>query len=403
MAGTESTYRSACSGAATLGAACALALAVSAALLGSGATAGAPPVGSGAGGVTLRPIGEFDSPSYVDDVPGFRRLLFVVELPGTIRVLRNGRVLNRPFLDISDLVAFGGERGLFSVAFAPNYRKSGRFFVYYTNLDGDLRIDAFRARRGSATRAREGSQRNLLTIPHRQFGNHNGGQLQIGPDGMLWIATGDGGGGGDPLDNARNLDSLLGKLLRIDPSSKRGAFGIPADNPYANGPGADEVYAYGLRNPWRFSFDSATGDLSIADVGQGSLEEVNLLGRGAARGANFGWPQFEGTQPFNPDRPGQDTPVSPIHAYSSADGTGNCSITGGYVVRDQSLTSLYGRYVYADLCGGELRSFIPSPAGSSDDKGLRLSVSSPTSFGEGRRGRIYVTSLEGPVFQLVPG
>jgi glucose/arabinose dehydrogenase len=368
-----------------------------------GAPAGSPPVGTGTGGVALQQIGEFDSPSYVDDAPGFRRLLFVVELPGTIRVLRNGRVLDRPFLDITDQVEAGGERGLFSVAFAPNFRNSGRFYVYYTNLDGDLRIDAFRSRRRSATRAREGSQRNLLTIPHRQFANHNGGQLQLGPDGMLWLATGDGGGSGDGLDNARNLGSLLGKLLRIDPTAKKGPYAIPSGNPFGGGGGAAEIYAYGLRNPWRFSFDSVTGELAIADVGQASVEEVNFLSRAAARGANFGWPQFEGNQPFDPSRPGQDAPTAPIHTYSSAEGSGNCSVTGGYVVRDGELASLYGRYVYADLCAGELRSFAPSPSGASDDKGLGVSISQPTSFGEGRRGRIYVTSLDGPVYQLVPG
>jgi glucose/arabinose dehydrogenase len=369
-----------------------------------GAASGAPAgTGSGAGGVALKEIGAFDAPSYVEDAPGSRRLLFVVELPGTIRVVRSGKVLGRPFLDISEQVASGGERGLFSIAFAPDYRKSRHFYVYYTNLDGDLTIDEFKRRRATATRANVSSRRNLLTIPHREFGNHNGGQLQFGPDGLLWLATGDGGGGGDTLDNARNLDSLLGKLLRIDPTAKKAAYAIPKNNPYVGGPGADEIYAYGLRNPWRFSFDSATGKLAIADVGQGAVEEVNVVSRAAARGANFGWPQFEGNQPFDPSRPGQDPPTTPAHTYSSADETGNCSVTGGYVVRDRSLPSLNGRYVYADLCRGELRSFVPSPAGASDDTGLGLSVPSPTSFGEGRSGRIYVTSLDGPVFQLVPG
>jgi glucose/arabinose dehydrogenase len=327
----------------------------------------------------------------------------VVELPGTIRVLRNGTVLRRPFLDITDHVASGGERGLFSVAFRPDYRKSRRFYVYYTQLDGDLRIDEFRRRRGTETRADPRSGRNLLTIPHREFANHNGGQLQFGPDGLLWIATGDGGGAGDTLDNARNLDSLLGKLLRIDPTARKGPYTIPDDNPFVGGPVGDEIYAYGLRNPWRFSFDSATGELAIADVGQGAVEEVNVLSRAAARGANFGWPQFEGNQPFDPSRPGQDPPTPPSHTYSSVDATGNCSVTGGYVVRDDRLESLNGRYVYADLCGGALRSFIPTAGGASDDGALGVSVSSPTSFGEGRRGRIYVTSLDGPVFELVPG
>jgi len=359
------------------------------------------PIGSGDGGVTLAQIGEFDSPAYVADAPGFKRLLFVVELPGTIRVLRKGKPLARPFLDISDQVVFQGEEGLFSIAFPPDYRKSRRFYVYYTNPD--LVIDEFKQRRGSPTEANPLSQRNVLTIPHRDFGNHNGGQLQFGPDGRLWLATGDGGGGGDTLDNARNVNSLLGKLLRIDPTSKKGPYAIPKDNPFVGRDGADEIYAYGLRNPWRFSFDSATGDLAIADVGQDQVEEVDFLTRAAARGANFGWPQFEGTQPFDSARPGPDPPTPPIFTYSSAGGSGNCSITGGYVVRDESLPTLFGRYVYADLCAGQLRSFVPALAGASDDKPLGPSVAMPTSFGEDGRGHIYVTSLDGPVFRLVPG
>jgi glucose/arabinose dehydrogenase len=217
------------------------------------------------------------------------------------------------------------------------------------------------------------------------------------------VATGDGGGGGDGMDNARNLNTLLGKLLRIDPTSKEGPYSVPSDNPYVGTDGADEVYAYGLRNPWRFSFDSATGALSIADVGQAAVEEVNFLSRDAARGANFGWPQFEGDQPFDPTRPGADPPTFPIHTYPSATGSGNCSVTGGYVVRDAKLPALHGRYVYADLCGGALRSFVPSPSGASDDAALGPTVANPTSFGEGRKGRIYITSLDGPVFKLVSG
>jgi glucose/arabinose dehydrogenase len=385
-------------------AALALAAIVSLALAAPVRVGAAGGIDRGAGAVALKQIGSFDAPSYVENAPGARRLLFVVELPGTIRVLRGGKVLGRPFLDISDQVSSGGERGLFSVAFPPDYRKSRRFYVYYTNLEGDLRIDEFKRRRGSDVRANEGSQRNLLTIPHRQFGNHNGGQLQFGPDGLLWLGTGDGGGAGDTLDNARNLGALLGKLLRIDPTAKKGSYAIPRSNPFLGQDGArPEIYAYGLRNPWRFSFDSATGALTIADVGQGAVEEVNVLSPDAARGANFGWPQFEGDQMFDASRPGQDPPTAPVHTYSSVEGSGNCSVTGGYVVHDPSLPALNGRYVYADLCGGELRSFVPGPSGASDDTGHGISVSTPTSFGEGRRGEIYVTSLDGPVFKLVSG
>jgi len=368
---------------------------------GSRAEAGQP-VGSGDGGVALQQIGSFEQPVYIADAPGARKLLFVVEKEGTIRVLRNGAPLATPFLDISSQVSTGGEEGLLSVAFAPDYRKSRRFYVYYTNTAGDLRIDEFKRRRKSETKTNPASQRNVLAIPHPTFGNHNGGQLQFGPDGMLWTATGDGGGGGDGFDNARNVNVLLGKLLRIDPTTKKGPYAIPGDNPFVGRDGADEIWSYGLRNPWRFSFDAATGELSIGDVGQGEVEEVDHLSPDAARGANFGWPQFEGNLAFDLSRPGADPATAPIHTYSSGSGSGNCSITGGYVVRDPALPTLFGRYVYADLCGGQIRSFIPGASGT-DDKALGLSVSSPTSFGEGRGGRIYVASIDGPVFQLVAG
>jgi hypothetical protein len=360
--------------------------------------------GGGEGGVALRQIGEFESPSYVASAPGYRKLLFVVELPGTIRVLRNGKPRAKPFLDISEQVSFQAEDGLFSVAFDPRYEKTRRFYVYYVNDNGDLSIDEFKRRRGSTTVANPGSQRNVLTIPHPVWSNHNGGQLQFGPDGKLWLGTGDGGGAGDGEDNARNLGSLLGKLLRIDPSVRKGAYGTPKDNPFRSEPGArPEIWSYGFRNPWRFSFDSATGDLVIGDVGQARVEEVDIIGRDAARGANFGWPAFEGDQPFDPTRPGPHPPTPPTFTYSSADATGNCSVTGGYVVHDPRLPTLSNRYVYADLCAGVLRSFVPSAGGAADDRPLGPTIESPTSFGEDSRGRVYVASISGPVYELVPG
>ena len=374
------------------------------ALAGPGSAGAGSPTGSGEGGVALRPIGDFESPAYVASAPGYRRLLFVVELPGTIRVVRNGKLVKRPFLDIADQVSFQAEDGLFSIAFDPRYRKTRRFYVYYVDNAGDLRIDEFKRRRGSSTVAAAGSQRKVLGIPHPTFSNHNGGQLQFGPDGKLWLATGDGGGAGDGEDNARDLTSLLGKLLHIDPSARRGAYDIPNENPFREDPGArPEIWAYGLRNPWRFSFDSRTGDIAIGDVGQGQVEEVDVLSRAAARGANFGWPALEGDQAFDPSRPGAAPPTPPALAYSSADATGNCAVTGGYVVHDPALATLSNRYVYADLCAGGLRSFVPGPAGASDDRPLGPTVQSPTSFGLDSRGHVYVTSLAGPVYELRPG
>src|SRR3954452_19587877 len=369
----------------------ALTLALIAALLAGGsATAQGPTIGA-------NQIGSFDAPTYVTAAPGAMGLLFIVEQGGTIRVKRHGHTLSRPFLDIHDLVTAGGEQGLLSVAFPPDYQRSRRFYVYFNNSSGDVEIDAFRRSASSPVRAARGSRRVLLTIPHGQASSHNGGQLQFGPDGYLYIGTGDGGGAGDSFDNARNLDSLLGKLLRIDPTpgqkNPRGRpYAIPPDHPYAKGTGADEIYSYGLRNPWRFSFDGNT--LTIGDVGQGSVEEVDILGVAKARGANFGWPQYEGTNRFDSSRPGPDPPTFPVFQYSH--GAGNCAITGGYIVHDPSLPALAGRYIYADYCAGVLRSFAvdPSTGAASGDAPIGVSVSSPSSFGEGAHGHIYVASLD---------
>jgi len=369
-----------------------------AAVLPAGAAA-KPRVGDGRGGVELRKLGEFDSPVHVDNAPGSKKLLFVVEQPGTISVLRGRREIGRPLLDIRNLVKCCGEQGLLSVAFAPDYAQSGLFYVYYTGSGGDVnRVDEFRAT--GATTAGPGSRRTVIEFAHPAFSNHNGGQLQFGPDGYLYIATGDGGGGGDPFGNAQNPDSLLGKLLRIDPRpGNAGAYGILADNPFAGPtPGLDEIYSLGLRNPWRFSFDAKTDRISIADVGQGSWEEVNHETLSGARGANFGWNAFEGTRRFDETTPAPAQHQPPIHEYEN--GGANCAVVGGYVVRDRKLKSLYGRYLYADLCAGELRSSVPGLRGARKDRPLGKAISSPTSFGEGVRKRIYATSLEGEVWRL---
>jgi glucose/arabinose dehydrogenase len=340
-------------------------------------------------GVGLKRIGSFDSPVYVTAAPGFPKLLFVVEQGGTVRVLRGGRRLGRPFLDIRGLVSFEGERGLLSIAFPPDYAQTRRFYVYYTDPAGDIRVDEFK--RKSATRAARGSRRALIEIPHSLNTNHNGGQLQFLGN-HLYIGTGDGGSGGDPPNNAQNRRSLLGKLLRIDP---RRADARP------------EVYSYGLRNPFRFSFDTVTAKqprIAIGDVGQELFEEVDYTIVAAARGANFGWDAFEGFAPYRDANSGTPDPggtVKPIFAYPHSR-SGSCTVIGGYVVGDPRLPSLRGRYVYADLCEGELRSLVPHLSRASDDRKLGLGVSTPSSFGEDGHGRIYVVSLDGPVYRLVP-
>ncbi|HET8954045.1 MAG TPA: PQQ-dependent sugar dehydrogenase [Solirubrobacterales bacterium] len=354
-------------------------------------------------GVGLKRIGSFDAPVYATGAPGFPHLLFVVEQQGRIAVLNGGRRAGT-FLDVRDLVNYGGERGLLSVAFPPDYPRSKRFYVYYTDGDGSIQVDEFQRR--SATRAAGGSRRAVITIPHPVNSNHNGGQLQFLGN-LLYFATGDGGSGGDPPNNAQNKDVLLGKLLRIDPRGSGGkAYTVPASNPFVGQPGRDEIYSYGLRNPFRFSFETGHRQprIAIGDVGQSQFEELDYTTVGRARGANFGWDAFEGFSKYTDENSGTPDPggtVKPIFAYPHSRG-GSCSIIGGYVVRDPHLRGLRGRYLYADLCEGQLRSLVPHLKRAGDDRKLGLQVSSPSSFGEDQRHRLYVTSLEGPVYRLVP-
>lgn len=358
-----------------------------------------PPVGDGRGGVRLAQIGSFSAPLYVTQPQGERDAVYVVEQGGKIvRVAGDGRMST--FLDLSDEVTAGGEQGLLSVAFAPDFRRSGRLYVDYTDDSGDTRVVEFRSDDGREVDP--SSRRELLRI-EQPFANHNGGLLSFGPDRLLYIGTGDGGSAEDPQRNGQELGTLLGKLLRIDPRRDGGRpYRIPAGNPFAGTDGArGEIYSYGLRNPWRFSFDRRTGALAIGDVGQSSREEVDLVAQGEGAGANFGWSAFEGEERFNTDQPVDDH-VPPVLTYPTSGG--NCSITGGYVVRDERLGSLYGRYLYGDFCAGQLRSFPGRPGRPArDDVGLGLSVESLSSFGEDNAGRIYATSLSGPVYRLEPG
>ncbi len=351
--------------------------------------------GSAKRGVALKRIGSFDAPVHITGAPGFPKLLFVVEQPGRILALQGGRP--RTFLDIRGLVGYGGEEGLLSVAFPPDYARSKRFYVYYTDNAGNIRVDEFRRR--TATRASFGSRRSVIEIPHPVNSNHNGGQLQFLGD-LLYFGTGDGGAGGDPPNNAQNKDVLLGKLLRIDPRASGGRpYSVPSSNPFVGRAGRDEIYSYGLRNPFRFSFDTTHGRprIAIGDVGQDRFEELDYLTVGRANGANFGWDAFEGFAKYETPDPGGT--VKPVFAYGRGRG---CTIIGGYVVRDPRLRGLRGRYVYADLCEGELRSLVPHLKRASGDRKLGPNVSSPSSFGEDQQRRLYVTSLEGPVYRLVP-
>jgi glucose/arabinose dehydrogenase len=350
-------------------------------------------------GVALKQIGSFDAPVYVTGAPGFPQLLFVVEQPGRIVVLEDGR--KRTFLDLRGLVSYGGEEGLLSVAFPPDYARSKRFYVYYNDNAGDIRVDEFRRR--SATRASFESRRPVIAVPHPVNSNHNGGQLQFLDD-LLYLATGDGGAGGDPPNNAQNKEVLLGKLLRIDPRQAGGKpYSVPSSNPFVGKPGRDEIYSYGLRNPFRFSFDTTHRQprIAIGDVGQDRFEELDYLTVGRANGANFGWDAFEGFAKHG-DTPDPGGTVKPIFTYGRSRGGSSCTIIGGYVVRDRRLSGLRGRYLYADLCEGQLRALTPGLKRARGDRKLGLRVESPSSFGEDQRGRLYVVSLEGPVYRLVP-
>jgi len=359
------------------------------------------PAGAQGGGLQLKRIaGGVEAPVYVEDAPGSPKLLFVVEQPGRVRVIRKGKLLKQPFVNLGDLVSYGGEEGLLSIAFDPDYERNRTFYAYYVGRGGNIRVDQLKRKRKSATRADIGSRHKVIEIAHPTFSNHNGGQVQFGPDGLLYLGTGDGGSAGDPDANAQNTNSLLGKLLRIAPK-KGGGYSTPDSNPFAGaGGGADEIYALGLRNPYRFSFDAKNGDLSIGDVGQNEFEEINHLGIDNARGANFGWDLFEGNSVFDGDGNPPANYKAPIHEYDS--NGGNCAITGGYVSRDPATPAISGRYLYADFCGGEIRSLDPDAQNpTTTDAAVGLSVDSPSSFGEGAGGRVYVASLSGDVFRIV--
>ena len=352
-------------------------------------------------GVRLKRIGRFSSPVYVTAPRGDRRRLFVVEQEGRVRVLVGGRLRKTPFLDIRSQVTSGGEQGLLSIAFAPDYARSGRFYVYFTDRAGDQRVVEYQ--RASGERADAGSARLVLRMPDDED-NHNGGLLLFGPDGHLYIGTGDGGGAGDEhgaRGNAQNLGSLLGKLLRIDPAEAGGRpYSVPSDNPFVGRSGArGEIYSYGLRNPWRYSFDRRTGDLTIGDVGQNEVEEIDFVRRGKGRGANFGWRPFEGRSRYasGESAPGHVPPV-----ITRTHGNGWCSITGGVVVRDPGLPALRGRYVFGDYCKGDVLSARLSAGRARSVRATPLHVASLSSFGEDARGRVYATSTDGPVYRLVP-
>jgi glucose/arabinose dehydrogenase len=368
------------------------------------------------GAVQLEEIGDFDQPLFVAAPPGDASRVLVVEQGGDVRLVKDGSVVDRPFLAVEN-VRNNGEQGLLSIAFHPNYASNGRLYAFYNRSDlcsasgCDIEIAEFR-RESDPDRISASTRRVVLRIAHRDHANHNGGGLQFGPDGLLYISTGDGGGGGDPEGNAQDRDSLLGKLLRIDPreakirkrkKKKRVPYTVPSSNPFVGRSGANEVWAYGLRNPFRFSFDHRTGDLWLGDVGQGRREEVDFLPSGEGAGANFGWNVCEGNLQFNTTDPCTQPPSNyepPIFDYGTHVG-GTCAVTGGYVSRDRQVTELLGKYVFSDYCNGALLSLTRS--GSSVTfaaVGPQIGQFGPGGFGEDALCRLYVADLSGPVYRI---
>ena len=352
--------------------------------------------------------GGLQSPVYVTGAGDGSGRLFIVEQVGRIRIVKNGRLLPTPFLDIRSLVASGGERGLLSVAFHPQFKTNGVFIVDYTRASttaanvGDTVIARYRASPPTSDVADRASGETLLTIDQPQA-NHNGGLVKFGPDGLLYIGMGDGGAGGDvgpghaPQGNGQSLTTLLGKILRIEVNAT-GPYRIPAGNPNLGSSAKREIWAYGLRNPWRFSFDRATGDLYIGDVGQNAWEEIDFQPSAGKGGVNYGWPVWEATHRY---RSGATLTgdTKPIAEYSHAGG--QCSVTGGYVYRGAKIPALSGFYIFGDYCTGRLWTLVRF-GGAWRLSSLRDTPYSISSFGEDDAGELYLVDQQGAVYRFDP-
>jgi hypothetical protein len=325
--------------------------------------------------------------------------LFIVEKPGRVRVFENGALRSTPFLDLTGQVTSSGERGLLGLAFHHDYGTNGFFYVYFTDANGDLTITRYTTSVDPNV-ADAGSAHLILSVEHSSRSNHNAGMLAFGPDGMLYIGTGDGGGSGDPDENGQDPGTLLGKLLRLDVDTGD-PYAIPPDNPFVGTAGArEEIWAMGLRNPWRWAFDRAAGHLYIADVGQGAWEEVNVVAATAA-GVNYGWDVMEGRHCYEPPSGCTQSGLTlPVLEYGHAEG---CSITGGFVYRGAAMPSLQGTYFYADYCDGWVRSFRYANGAATDRQDRDFgNLGSIFSFGEDAAGELYILSANDTVYKIVP-
>lgn len=352
----------------------------------------APPGALARANTKLTRIVELDQPVAMALRRGDGAVYFA-EKGGRIRSVGSGGASGTVVLDISTQVSSGGEQGLLGLAFHPD---GSRLYVNFTNRLGDTVVREYGFSNGRANTA---TARNVLEVD-QPFGNHNGGNLLFGPDGYLYIGLGDGGSGGDPQGNAQNVNTLLGKMLRIDPRpSGADPYGIPSDNPFVGRNGRDEIWSYGWRNPWRYTFDRSTGDLWVGDVGQNAWEEVDFESATNDGGDNYGWNRMEGAHSFG----GRSPPPGhhgPIYEYSN--GGGNCAVTGGYVYRGSRIADLRGAYVFADFCAGRLRAFVETDGRATEHRFLGPRVGNLASFGEDRNGEIYVLSLDGGVYRIDP-
>lgn len=322
--------------------------------------------------------------------------LFVIEQRGRIRIIQDGAVLDAPFLDIRDRIGLNSsEQGLLGLAFHPRFEDNGYFFVNYTDLNGDTVIARFSAVPGDSNQADPGSELRLLFIS-QPYPNHNGGSVVFGPDGFLYLGLGDGGSANDPQGNGQATDTWLGKILRIDVDAGN-PYAIPADNPFSAGGGLSEIWAYGLRNPWRFSFDRQTGDLFVADVGQNQWEEINYLAAGSPGGANFGWNYREGAHEFRGNPPPGLELIDPVAEYSHNQG---CSVTGGLVYRGSGLPGWRGVYLYGDYCSGLVWGLLRLADGSWQNSLLYETGAQITSFGEDEAGEMYLSDHSGRILRL---
>ena len=345
--------------------------------------------------VTLQPfVDGLDQPLAAVNAGDGSGRIFVAEQGGRIRIVRDGALLANPFLDVSSEISAGGERGLLGLAFHPNYPDDPRFFVNYTDTNGDTHIASFTVEPANPDRADPGSEKQILFVD-QPYANHNGGGLAFGPDGDLYIGLGDGGSGGDPHENGQKLTTMLGKVLRIGVDGTTGdkAYTVPADNPFVGRTEANpEIFAYGLRNPWRFSFDRSSGDLWIGDVGQGAWEEVDVVRKGTS-GQNFGWNRMEATHCFRPQEGCDQTGLTmPVAEYSHSNG---CTVIGGYVYRGSAQPAMAGDYLFGDYCSGTIWAISPAGDQLREPTVVGAMDGSLSSFGEDESGELYATDLSG--------